>query len=571
MTLTTRIAFHLVVRHDLARIRLPQAFFDLGDEHTTMQNPTGYRILRAMVLAGLAALTLSTNVFVAVDRIRVKVLQTSTPATAGLVRATTAGFPQVNELRPPFALIARINFRSAGTSPFSIAVDGAPVCERDVAGGGSRRVDCAVAGEWNPAIEHEVAIHGPPAVWTLDYLELATHHGNTDGVHSLLVLPASSGRYVRPALGWVIGTWLVLAAAILLLPAPRPLPRWIRLPYRVMVGAILLELALSQCSQWISNYRIVLSAGTFTIWLILLLAPRLWVVGRLLAQTGAAYVDVRTMAPWKAGLVVALVLCASGLTAWTLFLKSQWEQIQIGRRSQQARDYLFEELQPVKLANCQFERFGERNDGGYVLCANLLGSVQSGYSYGISGYDQWGCDVSRRLAIPVHQYDCFNLQEPACTGGRTVFHGECVGGEPATIDGRPFDTLENQFAKNGDGDKRLVVKMDVEGAEWDTLLRAPDDVLQRIDQLTIELHGVHEQKRFIPVVARLKQFFYIANLHFNNFSCEERIAPFPAWAYEVLFVSKRVGVPGGSGTAGASPSLMAPNNPQLMDCQAPRR
>ena len=243
--------------------------------------------------------------------------------------------------------------------------------------------------------------------------------------------------------------------------------------------------------------------------------------------------------------------------------------IQNTRSALQARDRLFEELQPVRLANCQFQRFGEPNDGGYLLCANLLGSVQSGYSYGISGYDQWSCDISRRLAVPVHQYDCFNLTQPACPGGHTVFHGECVGGEPATMDGRPFDTLENQFAKNGDGARRLVVKMDVEGAEWDTLMRTPDAVLQRIDQLTIELHGV--RARFIDVVVKLKQFFYIANLHFNNFSCMKGIAPFPAEVYEVLFVSKRVGVPGGSGMAGASPFLTAPNNPQWEDCQAPRR
>lgn len=213
-----------------------------------MQNRTSYRIVRATILAGLAALVLSTHVFVAVDLVRAKVLQAPTTATAGLVRATTAGFPEVNALRPPFALIARITNQSAGTSSFSVAVDGVPVCERDVAGGGSRRVDCAVAHEWNPTIEHEVAIQGPPSAWTLESLELATHHGNTDGAHYLLVLPASSGHYVRPALGWVIATWLMLTAAILLLPAPPSLPRWIRLLYRVVAGAVVLKLALSQGS-----------------------------------------------------------------------------------------------------------------------------------------------------------------------------------------------------------------------------------------------------------------------------------------------------------------------------------
>ena len=58
------------------------------------------------------------------------------------------------------------------------------------------------------------------------------------------------------------------------------------------------------------------------------------------------------------------------------------------------RRILFEMLQPVALTNCQLERFGEANDGGYLMCGNLLGGIQSGYSYGISGYDKWGCDIS---------------------------------------------------------------------------------------------------------------------------------------------------------------------------------
>ena len=88
-------------------------------------------------------------------------------------------------------------------------------------------------------------------------------------------------------------------------------------------------------------------------------------------------------------------------------------------RAEQARQVLFEEIQPVKLSNCQLERFGEPNDGGYLLCANLLGDVKSAYSYGISGYDQWGCDVSTRLRVRVHQYDCFNLTRPSMLEGET--------------------------------------------------------------------------------------------------------------------------------------------------------
>ena len=235
-------------------------------------------------------------------------------------------------------------------------------------------------------------------------------------------------------------------------------------------------------------------------------------------------------------------------------------------REEVVRYMLFDALKPVNLSNCSLERFGESNDGGYLMCANLLDGTEAGYSYGISNYDKWGCDISTKLDVKVHQYDCFDTRQPACPTGETVFHPECISAEPFTEDGRVFDTLASQLRKNGDEGRRVVVKMDVEGAEWDSLLFAPDDVLDRIDQLAIEMHGVSDPK-FATAVQRLNKFFYVANVHFNNFSCQSGIDPFPAWAYEVLFVNRRHGVVDSSGEAEVPSGLDAPNRPDLVDCQ----
>ena len=233
------------------------------------------------------------------------------------------------------------------------------------------------------------------------------------------------------------------------------------------------------------------------------------------------------------------------------------------------RTELFAEIQPVRITNCDMRRFGEPNDGGYALCANLLGDVKAGYSYGISGYDGWGCDVSRRLRIRVHQYDCFNLQEPSCPGGETTFHGECIGTARVTQDGRPFDTLANQFARNGDAAAPLVMKIDVEGAEWDAFLLAPDSTLSHIDQLDVEFHDVNQSK-YVEAIRRLKQFFYVAHVHYNNFSCDASLAPFPSWAFEVLLVNKRIAMSDGSRAPAAS-GVDAPNNASAADCQVASR
>jgi hypothetical protein len=235
-------------------------------------------------------------------------------------------------------------------------------------------------------------------------------------------------------------------------------------------------------------------------------------------------------------------------------------------RPQAARAELFSEIQPVHVTNCELLRFGEAHDGGYPLCRNLLRRVKAGYSYGISGYDGWGCSVSRRLHIRVHQYDCFDLREPSCPGGDTMFHGECIGTTRETQDGRPFDTMANQFMRNRNAATPLVMKIDVEGAEWDSFLFAPDSVFSQIDQLDVEFHHVDDPK-YVEVIRRLKRFFYVAHVHYNNFSCDPSLAPFPSWAFEVLLVNKRIGMTDGS-PAPAAPGIDAPNNASGPDCQA---
>jgi hypothetical protein len=244
----------------------------------------------------------------------------------------------------------------------------------------------------------------------------------------------------------------------------------------------------------------------------------------------------------------------------------------------QQRQALFDALQPVALANCQLERFGEAHDGGYLMCSNLLGGVQSGYSYGIGGYDKWGCDISTKFNLTVHQYDCFDTRQPGCFFGETVFHAECVGDTTNRVEGRAFDTIPNQFARNGDSSKRIVLKIDVEGAEWDSFLSVPDATLEQVDQMAVEFHWTEDEQfhwvqdeKHLRVVSRLKQFFHIAHVHFNNASCIGDLEPFPTSAYEVLFVSKRLAVVDPSRKADSLHPLDARNNPSLADCQPKAR
>ena len=96
-------------------------------------------------------------------------------------------------------------------------------------------------------------------------------------------------------------------------------------------------------------------------------------------------------------------------------------------------------------------------------------------------------------------------------------------------------------------------------------------MLDQIDQMAMELHGVNEQ-RFIDVVRLLKRKFYLVNLHFNNSSCTRKSYPLPAWAYQVLWVNKRIGILDETTPTPAPVSpLNAPDFAEGPDCQLPLR
>jgi hypothetical protein len=236
--------------------------------------------------------------------------------------------------------------------------------------------------------------------------------------------------------------------------------------------------------------------------------------------------------------------------------------------ARQIREQLLQELRPVVLQNCTLRRFGSPNDGGYLMCENLLNNVRTAYSYGIGPTDDWGCDVSQRYNLTVHQYDCFSPPLAGCPNGRSVFHNECIGPSAGTMESHVFDTLTGQISKNGDAGKNLVVKIDIEGAEQASLMATSDSVLDRIDQLAMEIHGTN--RRFLDLVRRLKRTFYLVHLHYNNQACTIlKTRPLPAWAYQVLFVNKRLGVVDPTKTPVLPNPLDAPDYVQGHDCQMP--
>jgi len=145
-----------------------------------------------------------------------------------------------------------------------------------------------------------------------------------------------------------------------------------------------------------------------------------------------------------------------------------------GRR---LREAILAELQPVVLKNCTLQRFGSANDGGYLMCENLIEPLDGAYRTRTVLAGTTIGDASCRAGITSGYISMIVLILPGqpATVGTFVFHNECVGDRTGDRGSRFFRHAGKSIRKNADTGRRLIIKMDIEGAEWDSLLAVPDD------------------------------------------------------------------------------------------------
>jgi hypothetical protein len=271
------------------------------------------KLPRAAALAAALCLVLASRVFVTFDALRIKLVQSPIAATDGQVLIDPSG-AELGDLTAPFAVIARVRHDAASRERFAIAVDGRVVCEPSLRAGASRRMDCALRGGWQASTTHHVSVAGPLSAWSLEYLELATHHGATRG-HDLVIVPETSTRPVQLSRRWIALTFLGLAGLLLIEPAA--MGPSLALAYRAAVGAATVFLALLLISPAVSPYTVLVSPAAYFQVVALLLAPRLWTAGQWLVprpgQTPAAH--VRSSA-WRVVVVSGALGFAVGAVAF---------------------------------------------------------------------------------------------------------------------------------------------------------------------------------------------------------------------------------------------------------------
>jgi hypothetical protein len=264
----------------------------------------------AAVLAAALAAVLGTRTFVSFDRLRVKLVKAPIAAQRGTVEVQPSLDVRSAGLAAPVAVIAELRNLAGEPQTFAIYLGGAPVCSARVPSGSSRRLDCVAQGQWTSGNGHDMRIQGQSDDWTLDYLELATHHGSSTRGLFLLVLPDVTASYTQPGLAAVALAWVLLTALLAMPAAPGWPPRLIIAHRATAVVAACLLLAVV-AAPWVTPFLVLLSAGTFVKVSALVAAPQVaWLAPRIWQAVRRVAPHVRRRRQLLFAIVMAVAVMA---------------------------------------------------------------------------------------------------------------------------------------------------------------------------------------------------------------------------------------------------------------------
>ena len=183
-------------------------------------------------------------------------------------------------------------------------------------------------------------------------------------------------------------------------------------------------------------------------------------------------------------------------------------------------------LEVKDIDGVDYIRLGAMNDGGYVM-ANVGLANTVAYSLGISGDVSWDADMAA-MGTHLFQYDHTIDSLPY---EDAHFHWFKVGISTTSVSAPPFKTLNDLIEENGHSQRHdLILKTDIEGAEWDALIYLDDSLLSRFSQIVGEFHGFMRlndpirRTKIITVLEKINQTHQLVHIHANNYSRQGFIA-----------------------------------------------
>jgi hypothetical protein len=172
-------------------------------------------------------------------------------------------------------------------------------------------------------------------------------------------------------------------------------------------------------------------------------------------------------------------------------------------------------LRPVR-GDAPLIRIGPDSDGGYLIPDDLEG-IDYAYSPGVSDESGFEAELALR-GMKVFLAD-HSVEGPAQVSDRFEFVRKFVGSY--TDDTHiTLDDWKQQTIGEYSGD--LLLQMDIEGGEFETILNMPDSLVKQFRIMVIEFHYLHQlwNKPWFLLIERvfrkLLETHSVAHIHPNN-------------------------------------------------------
>lgn len=173
-------------------------------------------------------------------------------------------------------------------------------------------------------------------------------------------------------------------------------------------------------------------------------------------------------------------------------------------------------LQPESINSAKKIRIGSVGDGGYVQLDEFSG-VTLALSFGINDNDSWDLEIASR-GMPVWQFD-YTIEKSPSSHPLLKFQKKKVAGSP----GEGLITLQELITSHeAASDPNILLKIDIEGSEWEVFDNCPEHKLSQIRQILCEFHGLSrlDDVGFYNlahrVVSKLHRNFVPYHVHGNN-------------------------------------------------------
>jgi len=199
-------------------------------------------------------------------------------------------------------------------------------------------------------------------------------------------------------------------------------------------------------------------------------------------------------------------------------------------------------LRPQTAKGVRKARFGSAGDGGYVHLDDFEG-LDTAVSMGIEHNIAWDRQAADRGLI-IHQFD-HTVDAPAPDDPRMIFNKTMI----APVNGPGQESLESIVQRLDKGKSRpnMILKMDIECAEWAVIEATSLDAISRFSQITCELHyfeaiaDLSWRQAFFRCLRKISKFYAPVHIHANNYAGYSMITNLPvAHVLEVTFANRAI-------------------------------